>query len=171
MLSKQMKNFLLVVALGLAVFCAIVAFATHSKVDKIEKSCLDTTTVLKLSKSEPTFTSVNDVLQYQQESLLQMEVDSVFNQLEQKTLIDVSTVLLNKGTKCTKKAIVDEFLMNKSVYTNLPQNTNNEVNETPPNKADSTNSSAVYTSVQYKDTVINGNAAKAEITTRVIPIN
>lgn len=171
-----MKNFLLVLALSLAVIGAIVSFVGIQKVEKIETTSLDSAAIVQLLESQknPSFTSVEQVLSYRQAIKKECFIDSVMDAMPVETLTDVVTVLINKKGGATQSDIVEEFRQNKQVYTNLHPTAaqNLPVDNTPPNSTaqDSIDNLLQYvgtTSINYKDTVLNGKPVKMKTVTHV----
>lgn len=170
-----MKNFLLILALALAVIGAIVSFVGIQKVEKVETTSLDSAAIVKLLKSQtnPSFTSVEQILAYRQDLNKESFIDSVLATMPVETLTDVATVVINKRGSTTQGDIVEEFRQNRQVYTHLhPTATENPANTTPPDQAiqDSINAVLQYvgtTSINYKDTVIDGKPVKQKIVTHV----
>ena len=116
-----MKNFLLILALSLAVIGAIVSFVGMQKVEKIETTSLDSAAIVQLLESQknPSFTSVEQVLAYRQTLKKECFIDSVMDAMPTETLTDVITVLINKKGSATQADIVEEFRQNKQVYSHL----------------------------------------------------
>lgn len=103
----------------------------------------------------PTFTNVDEVLKYK----LRVEKadidDSIIRHIPNETLINISTVLVNKNKQFTKSDIVDEYLKSQTVYDNLPS-----VKDLQRDTSQA---------VSIKDTVINGE--KTKIITKTLTIN
>jgi hypothetical protein len=68
----------------------------------------------------PTFTSVDDACTYLKNEKQYREQDSVFFSLTPETIQNVYTVLIRRGEHPTKMSIVNEYLENIKVYSNLP---------------------------------------------------
>lgn len=134
-------------------------------------ACLD-------SIVNPMFSDVNDVFELQQQLVTNAFVDSVFMSLSKKTLNDIYGVLSKKRPYLSKDDIVGEYLQNRNIYENLPQD--------PPDVESNSQSSTTITPTQvpgivheetttvteapptrvegqrdgsYKDTVIDGKHA------------
>lgn len=103
----------------------------------------------------PTFTNVDEVLKYK----LRVEKadidDSIIRHIPNETLINISTVLVNKNKQFTKSDIVDEYLKSQTVYDNLPS--------TKDLQRDTSQT------VSTKDTIINGE--KTKIIIKMLTIN
>lgn len=69
--------------------------------------------------ANPTFTTVEDVLDYHAERSNALYEDSVFIHMDEQSLRNVSIVLQNRKGKLTKSTIVHEYISNKDVYDNL----------------------------------------------------
>lgn len=67
------------------------------------------------------FTS-KDAFELQNKLIVNAYIDSVFMSMDQKTLDNVAGVVLNKHHVVTKDDIVHEFIKNRTVYENLPDN-------------------------------------------------
>ena len=126
----------------------------------------------------PQLYTTKDVFELQNKLLVNSYMDSVFMSIDQKTLENVSTVCLKRLHIVTKDDIVSEFIKNRSVYENLPTNTDpptaaidtikqistpvaniqvvkegtTTVTEAPPTRVEEK-------SGNYKDTVIDGKHA------------
>lgn len=107
----------------------------------------------------PTFTSVDSVLKYKRQIEKSNIDDSIIRHMPTETLINVSTVLINKSGSFTKSDLVDEYLKSISIYNNLPTNLTNN--------GELQRDTSQY--ISYKDTTINGN--KTKVITKTILIN
>lgn len=132
-------------------------------------NCLD-------SIVNPRLKTTKDVFELQNKLVVNAYVDSVFMSLDQKTLDNVAGVVLNKHHVVTKDDIVHEFIKNRAVYENLPNNAappttvtkTEESTSIAPNiqvvKEGTTTVEAPQTRVEkpagsYKDTIIDGKPA------------
>lgn len=68
----------------------------------------------------PTFTNVENVVEYQNTSGRERYLDSVFYSIPQDVLKDVAQVLINRRAELTKHSIAEEYIYGKKIYTNLP---------------------------------------------------
>lgn len=75
--------------------------------------------------ANPTFDTPVLAQSYQMELCDNFKIDSVYRNMTTKQIFDVSTVLIQRNTKPTVKDIVDEFLKNKEIYMNLPEEPQN----------------------------------------------
>lgn len=96
----------------------------------------------------PKFTSLDDVCTYYQNEKQYRMQDSVFFSLSPEVITDVYTVLVRRNIPPTKMSIVDEYLKNVKVYSNLPKKA--EMNEAFNNGAPD------VPNTQVVDTIING---------------
>ena len=69
----------------------------------------------------PTFTTVSDVVDYRDTYLDGLSIDSIFYSLPDATLKRVADVCINKSGATDKKQIVQEYLKNKHVYSNMSE--------------------------------------------------
>ena len=74
------------------------------------------------STVNPSFTSVQDVQEFQSKLVDDVSVDETFRSMPQDVLRNVATVCLRKYSLLTKKDIVLEYENNRAVYDNLPEN-------------------------------------------------
>lgn len=170
-----MKNFILVLALGLAIVATIVAVGVAADVHNIKKDFVDSTAVAEMQSAQvnPEFSTVDDVLQFRYNLITDRSTDSAVIAMSEKTLVDVSTVCLKKKNKIHLHDIVNELLQNRDVYLNLP--------DTPPSSKPTTDSAAPGTTitptdgsiappepmsrtVSFKDTIVNGKHVLLKIT-------
>ena len=70
----------------------------------------------------PQLYTTKDVFELQNKLLVNAYMDSIFMSMNQKTLDNVAGVVLNKHHVVTKDDIVHEFIKNRAVYENLPDN-------------------------------------------------
>ena len=114
----------------------------------------------------PSMTSPVDVVVVKNNMCTEKEIDSIFCQLSDKTLTDISSVLLKKSPFVTKADVVHEYQANRRIYDNLPSDkpdsTSTKESSKPIAKIElvkeenTTVTEAPPTRVDYKDTVING---------------
>lgn len=137
-------------------------------------SCLD-------SIVNPRLNTTKDVFELQNKLVVNAYIDSVFMSMDQKTLDNVAGVVLNKHHVVTKDDIVHEFIKNRTVYENLPDNSKapttvtktEESTSIAPNvqivkEGTTTVTEAPQTRVEekpagYKDTTVNGRHALISI--------
>ena len=96
----------------------------------------------------PTFTTIDDVLKYRDKLSKRDFDDSIIRNMPNETLINVSTVLLNKSKIFTQSDIVDEYLRSNTIYDNLPKQSVDPPKDT------------LKTSITLKDTIIGNNKYK-----------
>lgn len=77
-------------------------------------NCLD-------SIVNPRLKTTKDVFALQNKLMVNAYIDSVFMSLDQKTLENVSSVILGRLHYVTKDDIVAEFVKNRNIYENLPK--------------------------------------------------
>jgi len=129
----------------------------------------------------PQLYTTKDVFELQNKLLVNAYMDSIFMSLDQKTLDNVAGVVLNKHHVVTKDDIVHEFIKNRTVYENLPNNSKatttvtktEESTSIAPNvqiikEGTTTVTEAPKTRVEekpagYKDTTVNGRHALISI--------
>lgn len=146
----------------------------HAVGVKEVSNCLD-------SIVNPRLKTTKDVFELQNKLVVNAYVDSIFMSMDQKTLDNVAGVVLNKHHVVTKDDIVHEFIKNRAVYENLPDNSKatttvtkteestsiapniqivkegtTTVTEAPPTRVEKSAGS-------YKDTTINGKKALIEM--------
>lgn len=142
----------------MVVFALVLSLAGCEYFDKKPhewESSNDSVSVAKLFKQQesPEFSTLRDVVDYQNARLEKAYCDSVFLHLSEETLNNVCSVILKSGRPLDVKAIINEYEHNKGVYDKLPPNTCIGV-------ATPTDTVSQYTSYRSHDTVINGKQAK-----------
>ena len=100
--------------------------------------------------SNPTFKSIDDALTYYQVEKQSRSNDSVFFSIPEKVMRDVVSVLEKSGEPITKGSISHEFEVNKHVYMNLPDKSDQYNILTPPD----------IPNTEVVDTIINGKHIK-----------
>lgn len=80
----------------------------------------------------PTFTDCTDAIEYQRSEGQWRHQDSVFFSIPEKCMKDVVSVLERSGKPVTKISISNEFDLNKHVYLNLPDKSDQYQAITPP---------------------------------------
>lgn len=114
----------------------------------------------------PKFVTVQDIIQFQQQTNENFTADSIFRVMSEQALINVATVIIKKQGSLTKNSLVDEYRANRSVYDNLPANSTTLTNV--PQKVDLTatdlgNRRIISTSYSYRTDTIDGVARKIQI--------
>lgn len=94
----------------------------------------------------PTFADYSDALTYQKTEGQWRHQDSVFFSIPEKVMRDVVSVLSKSGEPITKGSISHEFEVNKHVYMNLPDKSDQYNILTPPN----------IPNTEVVDTIVNG---------------
>lgn len=94
----------------------------------------------------PTFADYSDALTYQKTEGQWRHQDSVFFSIPEKVMRDVVSVLSKSGEPITKGSISHEFEVNKHVYMNLPDKSNQYNILTPPD----------IPNTEVVDTIVNG---------------
>lgn len=118
----------------------------------------------------PTFESVGDVAHYQEIIEDEKSIDSTFSSLSPSILKRVADVCINKSSATDKKQIVNEYLKNISVYSNMSEKI---PDESKPDKAatdsggsDVTKKDGVFeTSYNYYTDTIDGKPVKVQVKT------
>lgn len=120
----------------------------------------------------PTFTSVEDVLDFQYGIQEDAKIDSFMGTVSPDKLSNIASVLFKRGERVTIRTLLREYQCNKDVYDNLPtSNTpardsikiDNKAMEEPPTGVGK--SSMKQKSVSYRDTTIDGK--KCQIETKI----
>lgn len=94
----------------------------------------------------PTFADYSDALTYQKTEGQWRHQDSVFFSIPEKVMRDVVSVLSKSGEPITKGSISHEFEVNKHVYMNLPDKSDQYNILTPPD----------IPNTEVVDTIVNG---------------
>lgn len=130
----------------------IVAFAMSScdyvKQTKSEIRHDDSLMVSKMMQEidNPTFSDYSDALTYQKTEGQWRHQDSVFFSIPEKVMRDVVSVLEKSGEPITKGSISHEFEVNKHVYMNLPDRSDQYSILDPPD----------IPNTEVVDTIVNG---------------
>lgn len=134
-MSKTLS--LILVLLAVVIGCLVVWFSLPDVQDKQTTESIVTQKVETSSKN-PTFTSWEEVKQYQTRESEEMNKYLAFLAIEESILKDVSYVCINRGKgSTTLREIVDEYAQNSDVYDNLPANSTTN----PPAEEDSNSTS------------------------------
>lgn len=144
-----------------AVICTALAFAAcNHKTPSFGNEVPDSVYVAQLVENyiNPSFTSINDVLIYRNNSVEMTQIDELFQSLPEETLRNVTGVCLKQKTSITKRDIVTEYRINKDIYDNLPpakeEKIIREEQKTAENKV----------SVTYRTDTVDGKPVKTKIT-------
>ena len=97
-----------------------------------------------VSYTNPTFTSVVDIVCFSDSVCKKFESDSVFRSMDAQVLANVAHVLIYRNGSCTIQDVVDEYLLHKDIYSNLPQN--NSTDSIPVKGSASQDDSSVHRS-------------------------
>ena len=127
---------------------ATVSSCDYVKQTKSEIKHDDSLMVSKMMQDidNPTFADCSDVIEFQRSEGQWRHQDSVFFSIPEKVMRDVVSVLEKSGEPITKGSISHEFEVNKHVYMNLPDKSDQYNILTPP---DIPNTETI-------DTIING---------------
>ena len=172
-----MKNFLLVLALGLAIVATIVSIGAATDAFRAEKTYVDSATVLEMCENHvnPSFSTVGEVVQFRNALIQKAAIDSVLRTMKEKVLVDVSTVCLKKKPKIHLLDISNELYEHQDVYLNLPD-TPAPTNTTTMNTeaageitvtttdGSKPNPTPMSRTVYYRDTTINGTPVTLKVT-------
>ena len=127
----------------------------------------DSTYVAKTIEAtfNPSFTSVPEVLAFQNMEVEEYSIDATFRSLPESVITNVITVCLKKCTNVTKKDIIAEYRANQSVYDNLGQeatlNQDAQQEDSPTAVTEGQPIPApLSTSYHYEMDTINGQAVK-----------
>ncbi len=121
--------------------------------------------------TNPTFENVGDVTHYRETIEDGESIDSVFSMLSTATLKRVADVCINKSGITDKKQIVQEYLKNKSVYSNMspdPVSADSKTDKpaTDSGGSDVTKKDGVFeTSYNYYADTIDGKPVKVQVKT------
>ena len=138
--------------LSMCLIMLIVAFAMSScdyvKQTKSEIRHDDSLMVSKMMQEidNPTFADYSDALTYQKTEGQWRHQDSVFFSIPETVMRDVVSVLSKSGEPITKGSISHEFEVNKHVYMNLPDKSDQYNILTPPD----------IPNTEVVDTIVNG---------------
>lgn len=124
--------------------------------------------------STPQFSTVNEVIEYRNNVMLQDSIDAMFMSLPEEKLVNVVSVLIKKNfATITKKDILDEYVRCKNVYDNLPStsdkvtsaNESKDVNLGSTDLGNRRSDSVVSTSYSFRTDTINGKPVRIKIKT------
>lgn len=128
---KKVNLFLAIVALFMSVLAMIVTWQriTHERkapnTDEIISQITERVT-------NPEFTTPEDVLSYQMGIAQKAQADQIFTAMTEKDVYNAFSVCKNTLGKVTKMDLVHEYLKHKSVYDNLPNDTQKDSITTAP---------------------------------------
>lgn len=140
---------------------------TQTEIEEISK---ESARSVYYELTNPTFESVGDVAHYQEIIEDEKSIDSTFSSLSPSILKRVADVCINKSSATDKKQIVNEYLKNISVYSNMSEKI---PDESKPDKAatdsggsDVTKKDGVFeTSYNYYTDTIDGKPVKVQVKT------
>lgn len=176
-MKEKLKNFgrflgIYMIALTLAVVGACTLTSCDRLVsypdnyDKASDSVLVAQQVEAIAN--PVFETVKEVILYRYQADQGAKIDSIFSALTDEQVKNVSTVVINRDGCATKKAIVEEYRANNTVYDNLPTASQSadvsqkvDLSSTDlGNRRDE--SDVISTSYQYRTDTINGKPVKIQ---------
>lgn len=130
------------------VMAATMSSCDYVKQTKSEIRHDDSLMVSKMMQEidNPTFSDYSDALTYQKTEGQWRHQDSVFFSIPEKVMRDVVSVLEKSGEQITKGSISHEFEVNKRVYMNLPDKSDQCNILTPPD----------IPNTEVVDTIIDG---------------
>ena len=142
----------------------------QQKIHNTDSIVDDSTRIAQLFEnlSEPQFSTLNEVIEYRNNVLLQDSIDAMFMSLPEATLSNVVAVLIKKNfINITKKDILDEYVKCRNVYDNLPS----EVDKPNPNTVDLSSTdlgnrrsdSVISTSYSFRTDTIDGKPVRIKI--------
>jgi hypothetical protein len=123
---------------------------------------------------DPSFTSVADVIMFQQRACDMVTIDKEFNALPQNILKNVAKVVISKEGRATKKSILEEYRSSKKTYDVLSEDSTKTANV---NNAGQTvdlqatdlgnrrNDKAISTSYSYYNDTVDGKIRKVQVKT------
>lgn len=147
-----MKRFKLWGAITLVIAMTIALLSTTScSRYRAQENCIDSTELFKILNDfdNPKFNTEDEAILYLQNEKQWRVQDSVFFTLNEDVVHNICSVLTKRKIPITKFSIVNEYMDNKSVYANLP----NDCHETMYKSIDVPNTIE-------KDTVIDGKRMK-----------
>ena len=124
--------------------------------------------------STPQFSTVNEVIEYRNNVMLQDSIDAMFMSLPEEKLVNVVSVLIKKNfATITKKDILDEYVRCRNVYDNLPSTSDKitsaseskDVNLGSTDLGNRRSDSVVSTSYSFRTDTINGKPVRVKIKT------
>lgn len=117
----------------------------------------------------PQFTTVQDFVQFRDQVIADLKIDSAFLAMPEQILTNVASVVIKTHGVVTKKAVVEEYRANSAVYDNLPKSTAssndtaNEVDRTATDLGDRRESDVISTSYSYRTDTVDGKPVKVQI--------
>lgn len=178
-----MKHLILGLALVLSICASILSGFTVYKMDKLSLSNDKTSYVDSLVLSSvqntvnPLFSSVDEVLTFRDMSVEGEAIDNEFNLMPEELLKTVAGTLIKREGHASKRSIIYEYRANRSVYDNLPVQSQDSDSKNATDGTTGAASSAggmpysrldsVPTKVEYSqhDTTINGKTYKVRTKT------
>lgn len=136
----------------------------------------DSAMTVKLIKAtvDPSFTSVEDVIVFQQNACEMESINREFNALPQNVLKNVAKVVISKEGCATKKSIIEEYRGSKQTYDILSEDSTNTENlNTASSDVDlqatdlgnRRNRETISTSYSYYNDTVNGKVRKIQVKT------
>lgn len=125
-------------------------YANMGVVQEDSTSVIDSTS----NRTSPTFTSVTSLLEYKKHIVAEDVADSVIQYTPNSVLENVSKVLLYRQNKFTKLDLAEEYLSKPDIYNVVTR----DIGSSKPPEDN-------YTSISYKDSIIDGK--KVKIVTKI----
>lgn len=177
-MKKKINLLQLIVICTIAVFSGLVCcgltscknttFPWEKDSTKLEQT-VDSLVQLGIEEAiNPTFYSVDEVMEIRSMAEEGRTIDSLFNTLSDKEISDVATVLIKKYGNCKKKCIVDEYFSHADIYKNLPKQAATESD--PPSESSSAATNDRHTlpfstEYQYSTDTVDGKPVKVQTKT------
>lgn len=184
------KIVLAMLGLMAVLIVSLTAFSCHGARQHIKKELAwdinDSVFVMDMVQEyvNPLFSTTTEALSFREDVKEGAKVDSIFNSIPTSTLKYVCNVCQNKYGKFRKRCIVQEYMDNREIYDNLPQQqsqptqlpppvTQQQQKEEPvvlnPTEGEQTRvGNTVSIQIKHQDTVIDGKPHTIETTTKTI---
>lgn len=148
--------------------CKNTTFPWEKDSTKLEQT-VDSLVQLGIEEAiNPTFYSVDEVMEIRSMAEEGRTIDSLFNTLSDKEVSDVATVLIKKYGNCKKKCIVDEYFKHPDIYGNLPASVPTESTPSSNQSASETSQEKALpfsTEYQYSTDTVDGKPIKVQTKT------
>lgn len=166
-MKKKFILSVLTMALLAVVTVSCESYPWEKSKEQITQNYVDSVVTAEvLNNVNPIFSSVEEVLVYQDEYIAELNVDSVFFALSPDVLKNVASVVIKNNGYANKKMIVQEYNYNEKVYKGLPTSDQDftSTSNTPNNSERITAETVpISTSYSYKVDTIDGKEVKVQI--------
>ena len=108
--------------------------------------------------ANPSFSTVQDILSYQQKVIYDYTTDEIFRTMSEEALSNVASICIKKFNQVEKNDIVRTYLGSKEIFDNLPASPIAE-----PSKSDTTAQETADVSYRYEVDTVDGKPVYTKV--------